>query len=97
MSGISFKIAYQCDTCKRSLAVMGDFNNIEKIGRIQIPINNIRCTNCHNDSRSMIILIGPDQPEYDLAVPGTIRLLDGGMICGKQTHPLYSPKSHQDE
>lgn len=68
---VSFKVAYRCNTCNKNLAIMGNFDQLD---RVEIPIDGISCNDCGIDNRC-IVLVGPDQPEYRLGVSGTITLL----------------------
>lgn len=82
---VNFRVAYRCNTCDKTLAVMGDF---DQLNRVEIPIDGIRCSYC-NDNNRCIVLIGPDQPEYSLAASGTITLLSGCTLYGP-TSPRHT-------
>lgn len=80
---VNFRVAYRCNTCDKTLAVMGDFDQLD---RVEIPIDGISCCDCGTDNRC-IVLVGPDQPEYRLGVSGCIALLG----C-----TLYGPKMYEN-
>jgi hypothetical protein len=83
---VSFKVVYRCNTCNKDLVAFGGFNNLTEIGRIQIPIDQVKCIDCETDNRS-IVLVGPGQPEYKRALSNVINVHSGAMLCGQPWYP----------
>lgn len=92
---VSFKVVYHCNTCNKDMAIFGDFNDLTEIGRIEIPIDQVRCIDCGTDNRS-IVLVGPGQPEYKMTT-ASITLLGGTMLCGQPWYPQTQVRLRRQE